>query len=247
MAQIVIDGTLTNYTDTNAQRHSVLLILHGWRNSSVNWQEMVHNLPDTHRVIALDMPAFGSTFALPGEPSVVEYADFVHKFILKLKLKKVTLLGHSFGGQVAVDFSLRFASDLEKLILVSPACIRSTKPKLKSKVASVAKPIVKKLPKSLQDYFLRFMASSDYLKSTTEQRQVLNRILKVDYSHLVSNISHKTFIIWGTEDTTIPNSSKFLAENISKSALIPMYGVDHNPQATAPLKLAKIISKCLTS
>ncbi len=243
--QVVVDGVLTNFLEKNTNEENVLLILHGWRNSSANWQEVVHNIPDTHRVIALDMPAFGSTFALPGEPSVAEYSDFVHKFILKLKLKKITLLGHSFGGQVAVDFALRFGSDLEKLILVSPACIRSTKPKLKSKVASVAKPIVKKLPKSLQNYFLRFMASSDYLKSTNVQRQVLNRILKVDYSHLVSKISHKTFIIWGTEDTTIPNSSKFLAENINKSTLIPMYGVDHNPQATAPLKLAKIVSKCL--
>lgn len=243
--QLVVNGVLTNFLERNNDKDNVLLILHGWRNSSSNWQEVMNRLKNTHRIIALDMPAFGSTYPLPGEPSVAEYANFVHKFIQKLNLKNVSILGHSFGGQVAVDLALSFPKDIEKLLLVSPACVRETTPKLKSKIASTVKPIVRRLPKNLQDYFLRFMASSDYLKSTQLQRKILNRILKVDYSGLVSNISHKTFVIWGTEDTTIPNSSKFLAESIKNSVLVPLYGADHNPQATIPSKLANEIQKCL--
>ncbi|OGD81393.1 hypothetical protein A2572_01165 [Candidatus Collierbacteria bacterium RIFOXYD1_FULL_40_9] len=242
--QVVVNGILTNYVEVNSDNKSVLLILHGWRNSSANWIEVSSKISNV-RIIALDMPAFGATAPMGGQPSVAEYADFVNSFILKLGLKNLTLLGHSFGGQVAVDLALRYPKRIEKLILVSPACIRSTKPNFKSQIASKVKPIVKNLPNNLQEYFLRFMASSDYLKSTLEQRQVLNRILKVDYSNLVSDISQKTFIIWGTEDTTIPNSGKFLAEKIKSSTLIPLYGVDHNPQVTAPLKLAKVILKCL--
>ncbi len=242
--QLVVNGVLTNYLEINNDKRDVLVILHGWRNSSSNWQE-VSRLINNFRVIALDMPAFGATAPLPGEPSVKEYADFVNDFILKLKLKNISVLGHSYGGQVAVDLALRYPDSFEKLILVSPACIRYTSPKLKSKIASSVKPVIRKLPKNIQEYFLRFIASSDYLKSNVVQRELLNRILKVDYSNLVSGIVQKTYIIWGTEDITIPNSSKFLVENINKSVLIPMYGADHNPQATAPLKLAKIISKCL--
>lgn len=242
--QLVVNSVLTNYLEINSDKKDILLILHGWRNSSSNWQE-VSRLITNFRVIALDMPAFGGTTHLPGEPSVKEYADFVNDFILKLKLKNISVLGHSYGGQVAVDLALRYPESFKKLILVSPACIRFTTPKLKSKIASGVKPVIKKLPKNIQEYFLRFMASSDYIKSTVVQRELLNRILMVDYSNLVSSISQKTYIIWGTEDTTIPNSSKYLAENIKSSVLIPLYGIDHNPNATAPVKLAKVILKCL--
>lgn len=242
MAQTVIRGTLTNYSETNTYGKKTLLILHGWRQSSGHWQRIIDSIPKDIRVLALDLPAFGSTQPLRGEPSVGEYADFVHEFVVKLKLKKVNLLGHSFGGQVAVDFALRYPKGVEKLILVSPACVRSNELSLKSKVAKFART---KLPLTTREYLLKFLASSDYQKSNLTQRSVMNRILKVDYTNILKDIKQKTYIIWGTEDITIPNTSKLLAEKIPESILIPLYGVDHNPHLTSPEKLLVALKKCL--
>lgn len=243
--QIVVDGLLTQYQELNSSKKNTLLILPGWSHSSAHWQNTVQELPKDVRVIVLDLPSFGSTVQLPGEPSVKEYADFVVSFIKKLKLKRLTLLGHSFGGQVAVDLTLRYHELVEKLILVSAACVRKTNSSFKSKLSTAIKPISKKLPKSLQPYLIKFMASSDYLKSSEYQRQVLNRILYVDYSGVLRKITKKTFIIWGTEDKTIPNSSKFIAEQINDSVLIPLYGADHNPHIGAVSKLVRAIKRCL--
>lgn len=242
MPQTVVGGVLTNYYETNPGGKKILLILHGWRQSGGHWQNIANSLPDNIRVVALDLPAFGSTQPLSGEPSVAEYVDFVHGFIVKLKLKKVILLGHSFGGQVAVDLALRFPQDIEKLILVSPACIRSSRLNLKSRIVKI---FGAKLPQEIRKYLLKFIASSDYQKSNPTQRSVLNRILRVDYTNKLKDIKANTYIIWGTKDTTIPNSSKLLATQIPHSTLIPLYDVDHNPHLTATDKLLIVLKRCL--
>lgn len=222
-----------------------MLILHGWGQSGKHWQETEKQLSEKCRAVALDLPAFGSTSPIPGSPEVSDYADFVHAFIKKMKFGSVILVGHSFGGQVAVDLALRYPEEISKLILISPACVRSVKSGLKSRISSALKPVTSKLPKSIQGYLLKFMASSDYQNSNPLQRQVFSRIIRTDYSEKLKNIKPKTFILWGTDDQTIPNTSKFIAETVPQSVLIPLYGVDHNPHLTATTKLAQSIDRCL--
>jgi len=243
--QMIVDGILTGYIEENAGGKDTLLILHGWRQSSAHWQNTISLLPKDVRALALDMPTFGTTKPLPGKPNVAEYADFVHKFIQKQKLKAVTVLGHSFGGQVAVDLALRYPNDVKKLILVSSACIRNPKPNLRSKIARLIKPITLKMPDYFQKAFIRLMASSDYTKSDPEQRDVLKRILRVDYTDQLKNIKQQSFVVWGTNDKTIPNSSKLISELIPKSVLIPLYGADHNPHLTSLDKLIVALKRCL--
>ena len=230
--QKVINDILTNYQIVHPQEKHTLLILHGWGQSSLNWQNTLDNLPPGITGIALDLPSFGGTQPLPNNPGVPEYSNFVKSFIDKQKLKNVTLLGHSFGGQIAVDFSLRFPKLISHLILVSPACIRKLHPGKKSQLAKAAKPLLKVLTPGLYDHIFKRIASENYLKSTPTQREILNKILYQDYSSKIKGISIPTSIIWGEKDTTIPYSGKLLAAKIPNSHLHVLYGADHSPHVT---------------
>lgn len=244
--QTVINGLLTSYRTVHPHQKYTLLILHGWGQSSRAWQATLDGLPKNITCIALDLPAFGSTQPLPGNPGVAEYADFVNHFITKLKLKNITLLGHSFGGQIAVDFSLRFPKLIHYLILVSPACIRKASPGKKSQIAKVIKPFLQThFPKVYAHLFAKF-ASENYYQSTPLQRDILNRILYQDYSGKLPDITVPTSIIWGEKDTTIKNAGKLLAEKIPDSHLYVLYGSDHSPHLTSPQKFIPLLNNLLT-
>ncbi|TRZ48323.1 alpha/beta hydrolase, partial [bacterium] len=240
--QIVSSGILVNYRAVNSKEAQTLLILHGWGQSSSDWQTVLDGLPKNVTGIALDLPTFGSTQALPGNPGVADYSDFVNHFITKLKLKNITLLGHSFGGQIAVDFSLRFPKQIRRLILVSPACIRQSNPGVKSQIAKVFKPLLKTLSPQIYDRIFQRIASPNYFNSTPNQREVLNTILYQDYSGKLPDITTLTSIIWGDKDITIENKSKFLAEQIPNSHLYVLYGTDHSPHLTSPQKFISLLN-----
>ena len=245
--QKVINDILTNYQIVHPQEKHTLLILHGWGQSSLNWQNTLDNLPPGITGIALDLPSFGGTQPLPNNPGVPEYSNFVKSFIDKQKLKNVTLLGHSFGGQIAVDFSLRFPKLISHLILVSPACIRKLHPGKKSQLAKAAKPLLKVLTPGLYDHIFKRIASENYLKSTPTQREILNKILYQDYSSKIKDISIPTSIIWGEKDgiTTTKEAYKINEEiKVSKLEIIP--GVGHSPHRKTPEFLAGKILENLT-
>lgn len=243
--QTVIDGLLVNYLRVNHQAKHHLLILHGWGHSGSYWQDILTQLPPEVSGIALDLPAFGSTQPLPDTAGVPEYATFVKKFIDKLKLSQPTLLGHSFGGQVAVDLSLSYPQVIKHLILVSPACIRNDRPIPRSRLGSLLRPLYLFLPQGLRHLAVEKFASQSYSGSNPKQRSILKKILHQDYSQRLNEITIPTSIIWGSEDREIPYKGNFLAEKIKSSSLYVLYGADHNPHLSAPLKLLDTLKNIL--
>ena len=243
--QSVVNGVLTGYHLQNPQAKTTLLILPGWGHTQSEWSTVQSLLPQTVRSLVLDLPGFGSSQALPGQPSVPEYSQFVFDFIKKQKLKNFSLLGHSYGGQVALDLALRHPKLIRHLLLLSPAVIRDNQPSTKSSLVSLLKPIKNVFPSFLKDHYLRHFASSDYYHSNKYQRALLNRILYVDYRHRLKDLKVQTSILWGSEDQTIPDHSRLLAETIPSSDLHILYGQDHNPHLSSPQKLAQLISVLL--
>ena len=84
-------------------RGPVLLLLHGIGGSSYTWREMAHELGARHRVIAVDMRGHGRSdkpFDLAYSP--FDHAAVVRAFLVERRLSQVTLVGHSYGGLVAL-------------------------------------------------------------------------------------------------------------------------------------------------
>jgi pimeloyl-ACP methyl ester carboxylesterase len=97
----------------------VLLLIHGLGGSYENWQEAIEPLARTHTVIAPDLPGHGDSAAGGGDYSVGALASSLRDLLVALGHERVTLVGHSLGGGVAMQFSYQFPEMIERLVLVS--------------------------------------------------------------------------------------------------------------------------------
>jgi pimeloyl-ACP methyl ester carboxylesterase len=106
-------------TYAEAGEGSVLLLIHGLGGSYENWQEVIDPLARHHTVIAPDLPGHGSSAPGAGDYSVGALAAHLRDLLVALGHERATLVGHSLGGGVAMQFSYQFPEMIERLVLVS--------------------------------------------------------------------------------------------------------------------------------
>jgi 3-oxoadipate enol-lactonase len=92
-------------------RSHTLVLLHGFCEDRTIWQHLIPTLQGV-RVILIDLPGFGKSSPFTIEPNLSNYSDAVHAVAQALQLPKFTLLGHSFGGYITLDFAHTFAQTL---------------------------------------------------------------------------------------------------------------------------------------
>jgi pimeloyl-ACP methyl ester carboxylesterase len=98
-----------------------LVLIHGLGSYMPVWQRNLDELQRTNRIVAIDLPGYGKSAKGNFRYSMAFYADIVDGVIDALGLKRVTLVGHSMGGQIAMTHALRHPGKAEALILVAPA------------------------------------------------------------------------------------------------------------------------------
>ncbi|MGZ3438493.1 MAG: alpha/beta fold hydrolase, partial [Polyangia bacterium] len=98
-----------------------LVLIHGLGSYMPVWQRNIDELAKSHRVVALDLPGYGKSAKANFDYSMAFYARTVDGVINKLGLKRVVLVGHSMGGQIAMTHALRHPGRAEALVLVAPA------------------------------------------------------------------------------------------------------------------------------
>jgi pimeloyl-ACP methyl ester carboxylesterase len=96
-----------------------LLLLHGIGDSSRTWSEIIPTLARNHLVIAPDLLGHGDSDKPRADYSVAAYANGMRDLLSALDIETVTLVGHSLGGGVAMQFAYQFPERTERLVLVS--------------------------------------------------------------------------------------------------------------------------------
>jgi pimeloyl-ACP methyl ester carboxylesterase len=110
------------FTDTgNKECENVLLFIHGLSSYIPAWSKLIPLLQNNFRCIAIDLPGYGKSSAGVHSGTSAFYSENISKFIQKLELKNVTLVGHSMGGQIAAFTSIKFPEQINKLIFLAPA------------------------------------------------------------------------------------------------------------------------------
>ncbi|KPI14682.1 hypothetical protein OK074_2226 [Actinobacteria bacterium OK074] len=97
----------------------VLVLIHGIGDSSATWADVIPDLARTHTVIAPDLLGHGASDKPRGDYSVAGYANGLRDLLTALGVESATLVGHSLGGGVAMQFAYQFPERTERLILVS--------------------------------------------------------------------------------------------------------------------------------
>ncbi|MFJ9558490.1 alpha/beta fold hydrolase [Streptomyces fuscichromogenes] len=96
-----------------------LVLIHGIGDSSATWARLIPDLARTHTVIAPDLLGHGESDKPRADYSVAAYANGVRDLLTTLGIESATLLGHSLGGGVAMQFAYQFPERTERLVLVS--------------------------------------------------------------------------------------------------------------------------------
>jgi pimeloyl-ACP methyl ester carboxylesterase len=100
--------------------HGPLLVLvHGITNSSASWEPVLATLGQRFTVIAPDLLGHGDSAKPRGDYSLGANASLLRDFMLALGHERATLVGHSLGGGIAMQFAYQFPDRIERLVLVS--------------------------------------------------------------------------------------------------------------------------------
>ncbi len=102
-----------------AGRGPVLLLLHGITNSSQTWEHVAPLLSEHFTVLAPDLLGHGESATPRGDYSLGAHASGVRDVLTALGDERVTVVGHSLGGGIAMQFAYQFPERCERLVLVS--------------------------------------------------------------------------------------------------------------------------------
>ncbi len=234
-----------------------LLILHGWGSNSERWQRVKDLLGEKGiEVLVLDLPGFGITFSPPKPWGRDDYLNWILQKVKEKKWQKFNLLGHSFGGGLAVKITTKFPEKVERLILCAPAIIKrkSIKTYLFYWLAYFGKKILS-LPKLtfLQPYaqklIYKLAGVKDYYVADGTMKETMKKIGKEeDLEMILEKIKVPTLILWGKKDDVLPLKDAYrIKEKIKRSQLRILPGVRHSPHREAPEELSKILVSFLQS
>lgn len=245
--QVVLGGVITNYEIfENKRSKDFLVILPGWMRTSTEWLTIAETFKDTHTVVIIDFPGFGLTSKPIVDWDTYDYARFTEDFLKKLGIHNCTLLGHSFGGRVAVV--LASTTDIvEKLILVDSAGLKTTSgiADIKKLAVSMVRPLKRFLPEKTQ-LRLRFLIGSNDYANAGEMRGTLAKVVRQTMDHLLKKISVPTLIVWGDKDDQVSiTQTKILKKGIPHSLVRIVWGSGHSPHTEKPAKFVEIVKEFL--
>ena len=97
----------------------VVVLIHGITSASETWRELLPFLAESHTVIAPDLLGHGESAKPRGDYSLGAYAAGIRDLIVALGHDRATVVGHSLGGGVAMQFAYQFPERCERMALIS--------------------------------------------------------------------------------------------------------------------------------
>lgn len=247
---------ISQSTNINAQHRQTdekrpILILHGWGSKAAAWKEVADFLiKDGYRVVVPDLPGFGDNPS-PEKPwGLDEYTEWVNNFARKNNLTRFYLLGHSFGGGIAIKYAILFPEKVEKLFLVAAAYARSKTLKkiflgLISKIFKIFSflPFYGLFRRTFYKFVIR---KSDYAHAKGIMKESYLKVINEDLSSQLSEITAPTVIIWGEKDDITPLKLAYFAkERIKNSELVIVEDGRHALELQTPRVLSEKIKNYL--
>ncbi|HKV38371.1 MAG TPA: alpha/beta hydrolase [Blastocatellia bacterium] len=113
---IVLDGVEITYTDSGGTG-PCLVCLHAIGHGARDFQDLASRLYPSYRVIALDFPGHGSSGADSHSAGAARYEEIVARFVEKLNLESLTLLGNSIGGAASIRYAAAHPEQVTALVL----------------------------------------------------------------------------------------------------------------------------------
>ncbi|GHS88403.1 alpha/beta hydrolase [Synergistales bacterium] len=241
---IKINGININYCDareTGARNGLAVVFLHGWGVDFSYFLPVMERLKESMRVCALDLPGFGGSDEPPVAWGVDDYADFVRAFLTDIGAMRAVLIGHSFGGRIAIKLTARREADragleIPRIILIDSAGIRPKKT-LTRKIKNIFYKIVRRIlsidiiQKKYPDIIERWRVkngSADYRNASPRMRESLVKVVSEDLTPCLPLVSCPALLVWGENDKATPlRDARVMESLIPDAGLVVLRGAGH--------------------
>jgi pimeloyl-ACP methyl ester carboxylesterase len=216
------DGQLL--AEKTGQTPPAVIALHGWARTGADFSSIVAGLD----ALAIQLPGFGVT----PEPLLAwgseDYADLVASAIADFG--PVVVVGHSFGGRVAVKLASKYPQLVSGLVLTGVPLVRLVAPPRASPgyrfVRALAKSglVSQKTLDRQRDHY----GSADYRAAQGVMRNILVRVVAEDYSDDLAAIRAPVRMVWGERDAAAPADAGLAASELIANARFQVVpGAEH--------------------
>lgn len=222
-----------------------IVILHGWGLSGKKFLPLVKLLKNLgYTVFAPDLPGFGDSI-MPTTPlHLVDYAQYLDEYLKDNKIKQAILVGHSFGGRVALLFQKLYPGRVKAIILSgTPGFSPINKRKLAffiflSKVggAAFSLPILRLFKDWMRLKYYYAVGARDFYRAQGVMRETFKNIVREELIDSMRLVNIPCLLIWGQDDKICPvEIARKMKTVIPSAQLIEIPETDHavpfkNPQ-----------------
>lgn len=188
-----------------------VVALHGWGRTGADFVPVLAGLD----AVAIHLPGFGPTTVPDSVWGTAEYAELVADAIRPFA--PVVLVGHSFGGRIAVRLAARHPDLISGLVLTGAPLVRlapTGKPKLSYRFAKWANR-AGILSDAAMESRRRKAGSADYNAAQGIMRDIMVATVNENYDDDLARITTPTWMVWGENDTAAPTAAgKVASERI---------------------------------
>lgn len=227
-----------------------VIFLHGWRSTSTAWRPIIERIDPLDNVTyyVIDLPGFGLSDN-PAHPFTVDdYAQIVKDFISSQDIQETVLVGHSFGGQVALRMAQDSSVPVKRVIGIGSAGVRSRSffSKLSGLVAKLVKPLFS-LPgmRGGRDKIYTWFDWDDYI-NRPDLKETYQNIIRDDETERLADVLVPVDLIWGVEDTATPlRDGKRMRDELPVAKLHIIEGAGHYAFIDKPETVTGIIERVI--
>ena len=254
-----------------------VLLLHGLGCDHTTWAPVMESLARTHTVIAPDLLGHGESDKPRADYSVGGYANGMRDLLTVLGIDAVTVVGHSFGGGVAMQFAYQYPERTERLVLVgsgglgpevTPVIRAITTPGFHQVMGVLSVPLLRHVTTTTMRLLARSGVTqlrdldevADIYDSFKDPRTrvAIRHVVRavVDWRGQIITMADRAYlteampmcVIWGAEDQVIPVAHAANASALAPSARVEVIpNAGHFPHKDHPERFVKIVRDFIRS
>jgi pimeloyl-ACP methyl ester carboxylesterase/Flp pilus assembly protein TadD len=250
-------GISMRYVEAGDPNGPVVLLIHGYSDSSFSFSRVMPLLDKRFRILAIDQRGHGETDKPESGYEMKNFAADLSALMEALNIRSVTLVGHSMGSFVSIQTALDYPSKVERLVLIGTASKASNKTvrELQVAVNELKDPVPIEFIKEFQagasspslpkDFFDGVIATSGKLPANV-WKKVMAGILAEDYTSNLKKIKVPVTIFWGEKETVFSREEQEpLLKNLPNAKLIVYPNSGHAPNWEEHEKFAKDLNQIL--
>lgn len=233
-----------NYLIMNSDKEKVILFLHGFQMNMHTFDNIYKYLKE-YMIITLDLPGFGQS-SEPLKPlSVKDYTKIVYEIVNKVaKDKELTIIAHSFGGRIAVEYAYNYK--VHKIILVNGKVLNNNELrfKLNNYIYKIKKYYYLLFNKQKLKKLQAKRSSKDYLLLSDVMKKTFVKVVNYNPRKKLKSIKTIVYINASINDMQVlMKENKELYKRLENSKLVCFYHSTHFIYLEEEQRFLKILER----